>query len=91
MPRSAKRKAKYVAFLDSDDLWLPRKLEIQIASLRRHAARKWSYTGLLWWIDPASDSPAATVAAGPVRMILEDLLMGRPSIALPSVVGFPDS
>lgn len=34
----------YVAFLDSDDLWLPRKLELQIARLRSQPECRWSYT-----------------------------------------------
>jgi glycosyltransferase involved in cell wall biosynthesis len=34
----------YVAFLDSDDVWLPEKLRLQIASLARHPTRQWSYT-----------------------------------------------
>jgi glycosyltransferase involved in cell wall biosynthesis len=36
---------EYLAFLDSDDLWLPRKLAIQIPALR--AACGWSYTRFL--------------------------------------------
>ena len=34
----------YVAFLDSDDLWAPRKLESQMALLRQRRGRQWSYT-----------------------------------------------
>ena len=38
-------KAEYIAFLDSDDVWMPEKLEAQIESLRSHSVRRWSYTG----------------------------------------------
>ena len=35
---------KYVAFIDSDDVWTPRKLELQVASLRRSKELRWGYT-----------------------------------------------
>lgn len=38
----------YIAFLDSDDIWLPEKLEIQIAFMQRSGA-KWSHTGFYYW------------------------------------------
>jgi GT2 family glycosyltransferase len=37
---------EYVAFLDSDDTWLPQKLEIQINGLRASRGCQWSYTAL---------------------------------------------
>jgi glycosyltransferase involved in cell wall biosynthesis len=35
---------KYVAFLDSDDLWDSRKLEAQVAVMQTHGLCQWSYT-----------------------------------------------
>ena len=37
-------RGRFVAFLDSDDLWKPTKLERQITALRSRGAQ-WSYTG----------------------------------------------
>lgn len=77
---------EYVAFMDSDDVWLPKKLEIQIASLRGHPARKWSYTGVA--LVDGSGNPIAPARCwpAPAGWILEKLLTGETVIALPSVV-----
>jgi len=80
-------RGEYVAFLDSDDVWLPGKLETQIVSLRFHAARKWSYTRFA--LVDASGEPLTSRAhcgTAPSGWILEKLLTGETIIALPSVV-----
>lgn len=38
----------YIAFLDSDDIWLPEKTEKQIAFMEKNGAL-WSHTGFYYW------------------------------------------
>lgn len=81
-------RAAYVAFLDSDDLWLPDKLSRQMTSLRRHDHRHWSYTRFALTDGSGrivQQSPQGTHAARS-GWIWESLLTGETVIALPSVI-----
>ena len=82
-------RGEFIAFIDSDDLWLPNKLHRQIESLRRHPRRRWSYTGFA--LIDAAGSPIAPRAGSrhwpcPSGWILEALLHEITVIAQPSVV-----
>ncbi len=79
-------RGEYLAFLDSDDEWLPTKLERQIAALRGCPQRRWSYTGYVI-IDARGESCAPASVARPHRgEILDLLLTHQVSIWTPAVV-----
>jgi glycosyltransferase involved in cell wall biosynthesis len=76
-------RGEYVAFMDSDDIWMPRKLMIQIASLRAHGDCGWSQTKFI-----LVDAGRKTTREMPVvdGWILGTLLNTDTVVALPSVV-----
>jgi glycosyltransferase involved in cell wall biosynthesis len=79
--------AHYVAFIDSDDLWLPRKLEEQIAILAETRCR-WSYTGVSridagGSIMTGDDCRSWTAYSG---AIFKKLLTFEAAVATPAVI-----
>jgi glycosyltransferase involved in cell wall biosynthesis len=82
----------YVAFLDSDDLWLPQKLSTQLEALRTHPDCGWSYTAFT-----NVDSAGRALAADSTRAwvpydgaIFERVVTGEASIRTPSVMALRD-
>jgi glycosyltransferase involved in cell wall biosynthesis len=81
-------RGKYLAFLDSDDVWLPTKLEAQVQLLEvAPPGFRWSYT-LFELIDAAGYPLLERTKQWPLvdGDILESLLRMEAIIALPSVM-----
>jgi glycosyltransferase involved in cell wall biosynthesis len=83
---------RYLAFLDSDDIWAPTKLEKQIAALGEHAPCRWSYTNCDL-IDEQGFSLVNKVLVTPVPpdgWIFEPLLRLQVAASMPAVVADRD-
>jgi glycosyltransferase involved in cell wall biosynthesis len=84
----ARSRAPWIAFLDSDDLWLPDKLAFQLERLAANPSRRWSCTGVRF-ID--GDGAAIAQRAGaPYRAqsgwILEALLTFSATTTMPTLM-----
>lgn len=84
----ARAQGRYVAFMDSDDLWLPSKLAVQWEYLRSHPRARWSYSAVQRIEE--SGRPADMRGVKPWKayegFIVEPLLNIDALIATPSVM-----
>jgi glycosyltransferase involved in cell wall biosynthesis len=79
---------RYLAFLDSDDEWAPRKLEIQMAALRDQPQCRWSYTACRHINESGHLIPKKRLTAPPAPQgwIFRQLITLEIGIAMPTVV-----
>jgi len=79
-------RGSYLAFLDSDDQWLPEKLALQIADLHAHPECGWGYASF-WYMDTQgrqTAQPRDWQAYG--GWILERVIDRRALIVTPAVI-----
>jgi glycosyltransferase involved in cell wall biosynthesis len=76
----------WVAFLDSDDVWEPRKLQAQLGALHAAGAR-WSYTDLRMMDDAGEPIPMHAGEFRPLSgSIVRELLTEQTTIAISTVM-----
>ncbi len=84
----ARARAEWIAFIDSDDRWLPQKLERQLVFHAANRGVRWSYTGRVMIDADGNLMPAVLFKPWMPHSgrILERVLSLDANIALPSVM-----
>jgi glycosyltransferase involved in cell wall biosynthesis len=83
----AAARAEWIAFIDSDDLWVDIKLERQLDLHRERPHLRWSCTGFEFIDAVGAAIPGAVFRAWPEgRGLVRALLLNEATLALPSVM-----
>jgi glycosyltransferase involved in cell wall biosynthesis len=79
----AAARGEFIAFLDADDVWLPRKLEEQVAILSSQPEAAMVYGAIQWWYSWTGKPEDAHRDFVPELHVRPDTLMKPPDLLIP--------